>query len=66
MILTRVAILACLLALVACRHKVEIEPPKEPIVINLNIQIEHEVRIKVEKEVRDLLRENEELFGELE
>ena len=52
---------AGLLALLACQPKVQVEAPKEPIIINLNIR--HEVYVKVDKEVEDLLDENEELFG---
>ena len=50
------------LALIACQPKVQIEAPKEPIVINLNVKIEQEVRVKVEKDVDDLFAENDDLF----
>ncbi len=33
-----------------------------PIVVNLNVKIEHEVRIKVEKDVEELFDENPDLF----
>jgi hypothetical protein len=45
-----------------CQPTVKVEPPKEPIVVNLNVKIEHEVRIKVEKEVETLFNENPDLF----
>jgi hypothetical protein len=54
--------LALLLALAACTHTVQVEAPKDPIVINLNVKIEQEVRVKVEKDVDDLLADNPELF----
>jgi hypothetical protein len=54
--------LIVLLALVACRHTVQVEAPKDPIVINLTVKIEQEVRVKVDKDVEDLLAENPELF----
>jgi hypothetical protein len=50
------------LGLVACTHRVQVEAPKDPIVINLNVKIEQEVRVKVEKDVEDLLEENPDLF----
>ena len=56
------AALALLLALTACTHKVQVEAPKDPIVINLNVKIEQEVRVKVEKDVDDLLADNPDLF----
>ena len=40
----------------------KVEAPKDPIVINLNVKIEQEVRIKVEKDVEDLLKDNPNLF----
>ena len=54
--------LALLLTLAACTHKVQVEAPKDPIVINLNVKIEQEVRVKVEKDVDDLLADNPDLF----
>ncbi len=46
----------------ACQPKVVVEAPKEPITINLNIKIEHEIRVKVDKELEDLFEEEEGLF----
>jgi hypothetical protein len=54
--------LVILMALAGCQHTVKVEAPKDPIVINLNVKIEQEVRVKVEKDVEDLLAENPELF----
>lgn len=48
--------------LAACQPTVKIEPSDKPIVINLNIKIEQEVRIKVEKDVENLLKQNPDLF----
>jgi hypothetical protein len=55
-------LLGVLLALASCQHKVQIEAPKEPIVINLNVKIEQEVRVKVEEDVEELFDANEEIF----
>ena len=46
----------------ACAPEVQIRAPEEPIVINLNIKIEQEIRIKVEKDIDDLLLNNKDLF----
>ncbi len=45
-----------------CTPKVQIEAPKEPIVINMNIKIEHEVRVKVDKDLDDLISEDKDIF----
>ncbi len=46
----------------ACTHRVQVEAPKDPIVINLNVNIEQEVRVKVDRDVEDLLQDNPDLF----
>jgi hypothetical protein len=51
-----------LLAVAACQPTVRVEAPKDPIVINLNVKIEQEVRIKLEKDVEQLLEEDSDLF----
>lgn len=48
--------------LIGCTPTVKVEAPDKPIVINLNVKIEQEVRIKVEKGVEDLLSDNPDIF----
>lgn len=50
------------LSLVACSPTVKVETPNEPITINLNVKIDHEIRVKVDKQLDDLFSENSELF----
>ncbi len=50
------------LLLAACQPTVKVEAPDKPIVINLNVKIEQEVRIKIEREVDELLQNNPDLF----
>ena len=45
-----------------CTPKVQVEAPKEPIVINLNVKIEHEIRVKVDDDLERLFEEDDELF----
>ncbi|MCA8927589.1 MAG: YnbE family lipoprotein [Alphaproteobacteria bacterium] len=54
--------LAAGLALAGCQPSVQLKAPDKPIVINLNIKIEREVRVKIEREVEDLMRERKDLF----
>jgi len=49
-------------AVAACSPTVKVEPPDKPIVINLNVKIEQEVRIKLERDVEDLIAQNDDLF----
>lgn len=46
----------------ACSPRVEVAVPQEPITINLNVKIEHEIQVKIDREVDNLLSENSELF----
>jgi len=39
----------------ACTPTVKVEAPDKPIEINMNINIKHEILIKVEKQVEELL-----------
>ena len=52
--------LIMLLPLGACT--VKLAAPEDPIVINLNVKIDHEIRLKVEKDIDDLFSEDSELF----
>jgi hypothetical protein len=49
-------------ALAACTPTVKVEAPDKPIVINLNVKIEQEVRVKVDRDVDTLLQDNPNLF----
>lgn len=46
----------------ACTPRIAIETPKEPITINLNVKIEHEILIKVDQQIDDLFNEESDLF----
>lgn len=50
------------LSAMACTPSVKVEAPDKPIVINLNVKIEHEVRVKVERDLDQLLKNNPGLF----
>lgn len=50
------------LVICGCSPRVEIAPPSEPITVNLNIKIDHEVRVKVERDLEAVISENSDLF----
>jgi hypothetical protein len=50
------------LALVACTPTVKLEAPDKPIEINLNVKIEHEVRVSIAKDVSDAIAKDPSLF----
>ncbi|HEX9814274.1 MAG TPA: YnbE family lipoprotein [Myxococcota bacterium] len=49
-------------SLLACSPKVQVEAPKEPITINLNVKIEHEIRVKVDQDLENLFDKNDDIF----
>ncbi len=51
-----VAIVAVLLGSLgaACTPTVQMAAPKEPITVNLNVKIQHEIYVKVDREVEEL------------
>ena len=51
-----------IVSLAACTPKIQVEAPKEPITINLNIKIEHEIRIKVDEDLENLFDEDDDIF----
>ncbi|MEM1111841.1 MAG: YnbE family lipoprotein [Pseudomonadota bacterium] len=53
---------ALLLLMVACTPTVEVKAPEEPITINLNVKIEHEIRVKVDRELDEIFDEDSDLF----
>jgi hypothetical protein len=59
---TAVAVALLTWGAAACTPTVKVEAPSEPITINLNVKIDHEIRVKVDKELDSLFSENSELF----
>lgn len=55
------ATLACLF-LAACQPTVRVETPDKPVRIDLNVKIEHELHVKIEKDVEQLIKKNPNLF----
>ena len=53
---------AMLVLITGCSPRVEVAVPNEPITINLNVKIEHEILVKVDKEIDELLSENSDIF----
>ncbi|NCI18509.1 YnbE family lipoprotein [Cronobacter muytjensii] len=50
------------IALSGCTPRIEVAAPKEPITINMNVKIEHDIHIKVDKDVEALLQSRSDLF----
>jgi len=57
-----IAIVLGLCTCIACTPTVQVAMPSEPININLNVKIQHEILIKVDKQLDHLLDESSGLF----
>lgn len=55
-------IFVLLLAMVGCTPTVQVALPTEPITINLNVRIEHEIRVQVEEDLDTLFSDDSGLF----
>ena len=54
---------AGVMILAACAPTVKLQAPDKPIEINLNVKIQQEIRVKVEKELEKDIMNNPDLFG---
>jgi len=60
--LTSCMIAALLVGAAGCSPKVQIVPSDKPIKIELNVKIDQEVRVRLDKDVEDLIASNPDLF----
>jgi len=56
----QLVVLSCLI--VGCSPTVKVEAPDKPIEINLNVKIEHEIRLQVDRDLEDLFEEDSDVF----
>ena len=45
-----------------CTPTVQLAAPDKPITINLNVKIDQEVRVRIDKDLEDLIAQNPDLF----
>lgn len=56
------ALFFAVVALAACTPRVEVAVPDKPITVNLNVKIEHEIRVKIDKELDSVISDDSKLF----
>lgn len=56
------ALLSASALMAACTPTIAVQAPNEPITVNLNVKIEHEIRVKVDRELDDLFEDKEGIF----
>lgn len=58
----RIVFLCAFLPLMACTPTVQVQAPDKPIEINLNVNIEHHVKVEIEKDVKQAITTNKDIF----
>ena len=58
----RLKIAACVMILPMTASCVTVRPPDKPIEINLNVKIEQEVLVRLQRDVDQLIRSNPDVF----
>lgn len=54
--------IVAMLLVASCTPTVRVEPPKEPITVNLNIKLDAEVRVVLEETAREDIERNKDIF----
>ncbi len=55
-------VMAAVLVTSACTPTVKVEAPDKPIVINMNINISHEIRVKIDKDLDHAMKKKSSIF----
>ena len=50
------------LLMAACTPTVQLQAPDKPIEINMNVNIEHHVKVEIEKDVQQAINANKDIF----
>jgi hypothetical protein len=46
----------------ACSPTVSLQAPDKPLEINLNVKVDHQISVKVDKQLEDVMKNNEGIF----
>ena len=49
--------------LMGCSPTVKVEAPDKPIVINMNMKIDHKVKVKVQNDLKKAKKDNPDIFA---
>lgn len=56
------AFLAAVMLAGACTPTVKVEAPDKPIEINMNVNIEHRVKVEIDRDVQQAMKNNKDIF----
>lgn len=58
----KINLIMMLALLAACSPTVKVEAPDKPIVVDLNVKIEHTVKVKIDRELESAMKKNDDIF----
>ncbi|MCB0422559.1 MAG: YnbE family lipoprotein [Bdellovibrionales bacterium] len=47
---------------IGCTPTIKVEMPDKPMEINLNVKVDHKIKIQVDKELENVMDSNEDIF----
>ncbi len=50
------------LCVAACTPTVQVQAPDKPIEINLNVNIEHRIKVEIQRDVKEAIATNRDIF----
>ena len=53
---------ATIATLIGCTPTVKVEAPDKAIVVNMNLNIEHTVKVQIQRDLEDTFKKNPDLF----
>jgi hypothetical protein len=63
MMILRIASLFIIMASIsACNPTVQVQAPDKPIEINLNVNIQHHIKVEIDKDVKQAIAKNPDIF----
>ena len=58
----QIVVLMSILAVLGCTPTIRVETPDKPLEINLNVKVDHNIKIQVDKELDSVMKKNEDIF----
>jgi hypothetical protein len=47
---------------ISCTPTIKVETPDKPLEINMNVKIDHQIKVKVDKQLESVMNSNSDIF----
>lgn len=58
----KISLATLVIILASCAPSVQVKAPDKPVEINLNVNIEHKIKVEIEKDVKQAISQNPDIF----